>query len=61
DANIYASGLYVMNARYQSVTNVDNIMVSIPGDFANDPNIALTGLNMSERTYTITFQEGETL
>ncbi len=61
DANIYASGLYLMNARYYSVINIDNIMVSIPGDFANAPVIALTGVNMSERTYTITFQEGETL
>ena len=61
DANLYATGLYVMNARYQSVTNIDNIVVSIPGDYANKPVIAMTGLNMSERTYTISFMEGETL
>ena len=61
DANIYASGLYLMNARYQSVTNVDNIKVTVPGDYANEPVIALTGLNMAERTYTISFLEGETL
>ncbi len=59
--NIYASGLYLMNARYQSVTNIDNIKVSVPGDYANKPVIALTGLNMEERTYTISFMEGETL
>lgn len=61
DANIYASGLYLMNARYQSVVNIDNVKVTVPGDFANIPVIALTGLNMAERTYTITFMEGETL
>lgn len=61
DANMYVSGLYLMNARYQSVTNVDNIKVTVPGDFANAPVIALTGLKDSERTYTITFMEGETL
>lgn len=61
DANMYVSGLYLMNARYQSITNVDNIKVTVPGDFANAPVIALTGLKDSERTYTITFMEGETL
>jgi hypothetical protein len=61
DANMYISGLYLMNARYQSVTNVDNIKVTIPGDYANTPVIALTGVNNSERTYTISFMEGETL
>ena len=61
EASMYVSGLYLMNARYQSVINVDNIKVTIPGDFANTPVIALTGLKDSERTYTISFMEGETL
>ena len=61
EANMYISGLYLMNARYQSVINVDNIKVTIPGDYANTPVIALTGLKDSERTYTISFMEGETL
>lgn len=61
EANMYISGLYLMNARYQSVINVDNIKVTIPGDYANTPVIALTGVNNSERTYTISFMEGETL
>jgi len=61
DANIYASGLFIMNARYQSITNVDNLTVTIPGEFANDPVIALTGILDTERTYTISFMEGETL
>ena len=37
EASMYVSGLYLMNARYQSVINVDNIKVTIPGDFANTP------------------------
>lgn len=61
EGNIFASGLYLMNARYQSVINVDNIKVAVPGDYANTPVIALTGLNKAERTYTISFMEGETL
>jgi len=61
EASVFASGIFLMNARYQSVTNVDNIVVSVPGDFANVPVIALTGLNKAERTYTISFMEGETL
>ena len=61
EASMYVSGLYLMNARYQSVINVDNIKVTIPGDYANTPVIALTGLKDSERTYTISFMEGETL
>lgn len=61
DANMLSGGLYILDARYQSVTNIDNIIVSIPGDFANDPVIALTGVNNNERTFTITFQPGETL
>lgn len=61
DANMYISGLYLMDARYWSVINIDNINVSVPGDFANVPVIALTGLNKAERTYTISFMQGETL
>ncbi len=61
EENIYANGLYIMNARYQSITNVDNIKITVPGDYANEPVIALTGLNMKERSYTISFMEGETL
>jgi hypothetical protein len=61
DASVFASGLFLLGARYWSVTNVDNINVSIPGDFANKPVIALTGINMAERTYTISFMQGETL
>ena len=61
DASVYASGLYLMDARYQSVINVDNVTVSIPGEWANDPVIALTGLSESSRTYKVNFLAGETL
>ena len=61
DANVFASGLFLMGARYQAVTNIDNVTVSVPGEYANKPVIALTGLNMAERTYTISFLEGEKL
>jgi len=60
-ASVFATGIYLMNARYQSVTNVDNLKVIVPGEFANDPVIALTSLFNEERTYAISFMEGETL
>ena len=63
EGGIDASGLYVMEARYQSVFDFDNVTVSVPvdGDYANDPVVALTGIMNTERTYTISFLEGETL
>ena len=61
DASVYASGLYLMDARYQSVINIDNVMVTVPGEFANDPVIAMTGLSESSRTFKINFLAGETL
>lgn len=63
EGGIDASGLYVMEARYQSVFDFDNVTVSVPvdGDYANKPVVALTGIMNTERTYTISFLEGETL
>lgn len=63
EGNIDASGLCLMSARYQSVTDFDNITVSVAveGDYANDPVVALTGIMNEQRTYTISFLEGETL
>jgi len=61
DAQMYATGLYLMAARYKSIYTIDNLKVYLDIDFANKPVVALTGLNMSERTYTISFLEGETL
>ena len=60
-ASLYATGIYLMAARYQSVYSLDNIQVYLDVDYANQPVIALTGLKDSERTYMITFLEGETL
>lgn len=69
--SMYAEGLFLMLARYQSVVLVDDIRISYETSegFANDPTIALTGvgktpeeeLNLNYRQYTITFVEGETL
>jgi len=61
DAQMYATGLYLMAARYWSIYSIDNLKVYLDIDFANKPVVALTGLNMAERTYTISFLEGETL
>ena len=58
---LFATGLYLMCARYQSVFSLDNLQISLDIEYANQPVIALTGLKDSERTYMITFLEGETL
>ncbi|MDE5840259.1 MAG: hypothetical protein K2H49_05000, partial [Muribaculaceae bacterium] len=69
--SMFAEGIYVLMARYQSVFLFDNIKVSYysDGDWANTPTIALTRLGQNEdgeldlnlRAYTITFLDGETL
>jgi len=61
DAQMYATGLYLMAARYNALYSIDNLKVYLDIDWANKPVVALTGLNMAERTYTVTFLEGETL
>ena len=61
DAKLYATGLYLMAARQYSVYSVDNMQISLDIEYANQPIIALTGLKDSERTYMISFLEGETL
>lgn len=68
---MYAEGLFVMLARYQSTYLIDNIRISYESanDFANAPTMALTRvgqtadeqLNLNMRAYTITFLDGETL
>ena len=60
-ASLYATGLYLMAARRNSVYSVDNMQIYLDIDYANQPVIALTGLKDSERTYMISFLEGETL
>ncbi len=69
--SMYADGIFVMLARYQTIYLFDNIEVSYDSgeDWANPPTIALTGvgkdaddqLNLNMRTYTISFLEDETL
>ena len=61
DAQMYATGLYLMAARYNALYSIDNLKVYLDIDWANKPVVALTGLNMAERTYTVNFLEGETL
>ena len=58
---LFATGLYLMCARYQSAFSLDNLQIYLDIDWANEPVIALTGLNDTERTYMISFLEGETL
>lgn len=69
--SMYAEGMFVMTARYQTTIDIDNIVISYESsqDVANDPTVALTSigkdaednLNLNLRTYTITFLDGETL
>jgi hypothetical protein len=61
DAKLYATGLYLMAARYWSVYSIDNLKVFLNIDYANKPVIALSALNLAERTFNISFLEGETL
>ncbi|MBO5594304.1 MAG: hypothetical protein J5931_06850, partial [Prevotella sp.] len=57
--DMLASGLNIYNARYQSIVQLDNLLVQVftSYDIANEPTVALTGVNNTERTYSITFQE----
>lgn len=69
--SMYAEGLFIMVARYQTIIDVDNIKIwyESSSDYANDPTIALTRLgqtadeqlDLNVRAYTITFAAGETL
>lgn len=69
--SMYAEGLFIMVARYASIINVDNIMISFESayDFAAAPTVALTRVGKTEdeqldlamRAYTIEFLEGTTL
>lgn len=69
--NLYAEGIFIMLARYQTTYNIDNIKISTETsyEYANAPTITMTRLGMTEdeqldvnlRAYTISFIEGETL
>ena len=59
----YAQGINYQSGRYTSKSYFDNIMVQVVTDYdvANPPTVALVGINGVERTYNISFQDGETL
>lgn len=71
--SMYAEGLFIMVARYATIIDIDNIVISCEtaAGFANAPTIALTRLgktadeepevDLNLRAYTITFLDGETL
>ena len=61
EESMLATGINQYNARYYSIVQMDNINVSVYSaeDIANPPTVALTGVNGTERTYTITFGEEE--
>lgn len=69
--SMFAEGIFALCARYQTVYQFDNIMISFETSYewANNPTIALTGMGQTPeeesdptaRTYTITFLEEETL
>lgn len=58
-----ATGIYYLAGRYNNVLKIDNILITTQteGDVANKPTVTLTGLNGTERTYTIAYDEFETL
>lgn len=58
NADPYISALNVLCGRYSSKVSIDDVkvQVDIEGDYANQPTIALTGVNMAERTYQIFFE-----
>ncbi|MDE6379894.1 MAG: hypothetical protein K2L11_05425 [Muribaculaceae bacterium] len=69
--SMFAEGLFVMTARYQTIIDIDNLMIYLDTsyDYANIPTIALTRvgqtadetLDLNMRAYTISFLDGETL
>ena len=63
DCNPWATGIYYLAGRYWNTGQFDNINVlaETEGDVANKPSASLTGVNNSQRVYTINFMEGETL
>ena len=58
NASPYISALNVLLGRYSSKASIDDVkvQVEVDGSYANMPTIALTGVNMAERTYQIFFE-----
>lgn len=61
--SMIATGLYFLGARFNHNQVFDNIRVStyVDEDVANNPSVALTGINNQQRIYKIQFLKGETL
>src|SRR5574344_707778 len=58
-----SQGLYFLDGRYYGVGKFDNISITteVTADVANKPTITLTGISGTQRTYSITCADGETL
>jgi hypothetical protein len=54
---MFANGFNILASRYYSIHQLDDIIIksNVEGDYANDPSVAMTAVNMKERTYTIAF------
>ena len=61
NASVWAKGLNVLLGRYNSIAQLDDIKVQAQTDtdIANDPTIALTGVDQKKRTYKIFFEDSE--
>ena len=61
NASVWAKGLNVLLGRYNSIAQLDDIKVQAhtDTDIANDPTIALTGVDQKKRTYKIFFEDSE--
>ena len=61
--DMLASGINIYCARYNGTMQLDNLKLQVitSYDIANNPSVALTGVNNEERTYSIEFQEEEVL
>ena len=57
--NMRATGLNVLGGKVGSVNIIDNILVQVETaeDYANAPTVALTRVDGTARTYTISFEE----
>ena len=61
NASVWAKGFNVLLGRYKSIAQFDDFKVQAHTDIdmANDPTIALTGVDQKKRTYKIFFEDTE--
>ena len=57
--NLRATGLNVLGGKVGSINIIDNILIQVETaeDYANAPTVALTSVDGTSRTYTISFEE----